>query len=236
MARVRAGLRVVVPARGRACLVAVLLCAVLLAACSSPQVRRRSFMSASGDQAPGVGPGGLNPLGRLEVCEPGLLPTPDAPVIAVSQPDRFTADASRMVRALREALARPPEALPVPQFTVTPGVVNGAEQARAVGRGCGALLVLWEPRAAGTLVLTLPEPDRIPIRPLVRETLCEYGSAGEQVNALHLTVLGVLAMQVNDYERAVFYQEQAHAIDERCLQLPGPGPAGAGDTGGPASP
>lgn len=222
-------------------LMGTLLMALVAAGCSSPAPRKRSFMaSAEGVRAPADEPVGLNPLGSLDTCrigegEPGSEWQPGTPArVLVSRPEAFTREASQMIQALREALAQPTAGLPPVAFLLTPQPITNEAQARSMGRGCHALIVLWEPRRTKTLELTLPDPTRVPLRDLVQTQLCEFGNHQEQLRILYLTIAGLVSLRDNEYDRAVLYMDTARAIDNRCLHLPG---ADAPETGaGPDAP
>ena len=184
----------------------------LTSACAEPVVRKRSFMSsARGVHKDVEVPSGLNPLGTLDTCRPGAEALPPLNRVLVSRPEFFTEEASLMISALREVLAEPENEIPAVEFWLTGRAIRSGVQAEWLGRHCGALIVLWEPRQTKTLEITLPHPAQIPLRPLVRRRLCEFGSHREQLNILVLTIAGLLAMRENDYERAVFFMNSARA-------------------------
>ena len=194
---------------------------VLTSACSEPVVRKRSFMSsARGVHKDVEVPVGLNPLGTLDTCRPGAKALPPLNRVLVSRPEFFTEEASRMISALREELAEPETGIPAVEFRLTDRAIRTGTQAKWLGRYCGALIVLWEPRQTKTLEITLPRAAQIPLRPLVRRRLCEFGSHREQLNILYLTIAGLLALRENDYEKAVVFMNSARVIDNGCLRLP----------------
>lgn len=200
-----------------------ILIAMLTTACSGPVVRKRSFMSsAHGVHKDVEVPVGLNPLGTLDTCRPGNEAVAPLKRVLVSRPELFTEEASLMISALREILAEPTDEIPAVEFQLTDRAVRNGAQAEWLGRRCGALIVLWEPRQTKTLEMTLPHPAQIPLRPLVRERLCEFGSHQEQLNILYLTIAGLLTLRENDYEKAVFFMNSARLIDNGCLRLPLP--------------
>ncbi|HKI97470.1 MAG TPA: hypothetical protein VKB51_03240 [bacterium] len=210
--------------------VAALLGALLLAACSAPAPSKRSFMqSAEGVRASANVPVGLNPLGSLDTCRPGAMPTEPANRVLVSRPEDFTREASQMISALREALSDPKSGVPPVEFWLAPGRIESIRQARQLGRDCGAVIVLWEPGETKTLELTLPEPAEVPLRDLVQERLCEFGDHTEQVNILYLTIAGLLSLRENEYDKAVLNMNAARTIDTHCFHLPGSGPAAPPD-------
>lgn len=193
----------------------------LAAACSEPQVRKRSFMtSARGVHRNVEVPEGLNPLGTLETCRPGTKFPPPLNRVLVSRPEFFTEEASLMISALREVLAEPENDIPQVEFRLTDRAIRDGSEAELLGRLCGAMIVLWEPHQTKTLEMTLPHPAQIPLRRLVRNRLCEFGSHQEQLNILYLTIAGLLTLRENDYEKAVIFMKSARAIDNGCLKLP----------------
>jgi hypothetical protein len=211
-------------------LLPLLVGAVLLGACSEPAPSKRSFMeSAEGIRAPADVPVGLNPLGSLDTCQPAENPGAPANRVLISRPEDFTREASVMISTLRQALADPQAKLPPVEFRLTPSPITSREQARQLGRACGAVIVLWEPGQTKTLELTLPQPAEVPLRDLVQQQLCEFGDHTEQVNILYLTIAGLLSMRENAYDKAVLYMNSARTIDTHCLHLPGTGP---GDSAG----
>lgn len=205
--------------------VGALMMLLLTTACSQPVVRKRSFMaSARGVRENVEVPVGLNPLGTLDTCRPGEQPVSPLKRVLVSRPELFTEEASLMISALREELALPTNEIPAVEFQLTDRVIRSGAQAEWLGRRCGALIVLWEPRQTKTLEMTLPHPAQIPLRALMRKRLCEFGSHQEQLNILYLTIAGLLTLRENDYEKAVFFMKSARAIDNGCLRLPTPKP------------
>ena len=198
------------------------LIAVLTSACAEPRVRKRSFMSSARGVHKNVeSPSGLNPLGTVDTCRPGTEALPPLNRVLVSRPEFFTEEASLMISALREGLAKPENDIPAVEFQLTGRAIRTHAQAERLGRHCGALIVLWEPGQTKTLEMTLPHPAQIPLRALARKRLCEFGSHREQLNILYLTIAGLLALRENDYEKAVFFMNSARVIDDGCLQLPG---------------
>jgi hypothetical protein len=172
---------------------------------------------------------GLNPLSALDTCRPdpspGGPPARAAARVLISRPEHFTQEATRMISDLREGLASQREVLPPVDFLLAPREVDSAAQAQTLGRACGALIVLWEPRHTKSLELTLPDPARVPLRELVQERLCEFGGHRDQLAILYLTIAGLLNMRDNQYDRAVLFMTSARSLDTHCLRLPG---AGAG--------
>ncbi len=208
--------------------------AVLLAACATPQRRKRSFMGqASRERRVVSEPAGLNPLGALPTCAGGEERAGQVPRVLVSRPEYFTEDASLMIVSLREALAQNEEGIEAPRMELSPSPILSEEDARGVGRRCGALIVLWEQGTSRTLELTLPFPARVPLRALVHRKLCEFGDHREQATILYFTILGLTAVARDNYDLAQFYLESARDIDVECMRLPGgalpaaPGAAGA---------
>lgn len=213
--------------RGRArrlagLLACVLLAAAVLGACASPPPpRKRSFMaSAEGMRTPDV-PIGLNPLGSLDTCQPDAPPPGSGERVLISRPEAFTHEASLMISDLRDALRSGKERLPGVTFLLAPTEIVSELQARQLGRQCGAVIVLWEPHLTKTLELTLPRPSQVPLRDLVQQRLCEFGSHTEQLNILYLTIAGLLSLRENNYDKAVLYMEAARSLDTYCLHLPG---------------
>lgn len=212
---------------------------VLVASCAEPVYRKRSFVGSTAGKRESVEvPVGLNPLGSLDICkveqgrsrpdgggESQKLPATSR--VLVSRPENFTQEASQMISALREELGRPGQNLPPVEFMLADRRIDQDEEARVIGIQCAALIVLWEPGFTKTLELTLPHPAQIPLRPLVQERLCEFGSGREQLDILYLTIAGLLTMRDNDYDKAVFYLESAKNIDNGCLRLGHP-PSGSG--------
>ncbi len=210
---------------------------LLLAGCSTPLPRKRTFIGQAQTIREEVEPEGLNPLGTLETCENGTGAWADGQRVVVSRPEYFTESASLMILALREALGENEKELKDLDLLLSRHPIADVEQARAVGRQCGALIVLWERRESQTLELTLPHPARVPLRALVQKNLCEFGAHEEQAAVLYLTILGLTAMTKNDYDLASYYLNSAKGIDVECLQLPrGRKPVGNAPTGtqGPA--
>lgn len=199
-----------------------LVLAVIQAGCAETTYRKRSFVGQQGKESNSSPvPDGLSPLGALDKCQPSSDRMAPRPLALVSHPERFTKEASRMIAALGESLSNPPEGLPEVRFLLSEKLIVNTEQAMDLGRRCGALIVLWEQGHAKTLRMTLPQPGQIPLKTLARERLCEFGDHGEQTQILYLTVIGLLAMHQNDYNRAVFYLENANRLDDYCLHIPG---------------
>lgn len=193
---------------------------LIVTACESPQPRKRTFIGQGESTRREVSqPEGLNPLGALRTCE-DTGETDGAERVLVSRPDFFTEDASRMIVALREALAENREARELLELQLSSGVINSPEDAVEEGRRCGALIVLWEQRKSQTLEITLPNPANVPLRAQVKETLCEFGNHSEQVTILYYTIIGLTAMVNHDYEQAQYYLDAANRIDVDCLRIP----------------
>lgn len=201
--------------------------ALALAACTSRPPRKITFVGqAEGVRQPVDVPVGLNPLGSLDICLGSGEPVPPANLVLVSPPEYFSPVATKMILALRESLAAEEtrRGLTVNMLLAERPLRRSADAATE-GRRCGAVIVLWEPVATGTLELTLPYPARVPLRHMVHERLCEFGTHAEQLTILHLTIVGLAAMLENRYEEAIYYMEAADRIDAHCLQLPlGPAP------------
>jgi sigma54-dependent transcription regulator len=66
----------------------------------------------------------------------------------------------------------------------------------------------------------LPQPAEVPLRHMVRERLCEFGSDRQQGAILFFTISGLAAMLDNRYDEAVYYMDAANRIDVSCFQLP----------------
>lgn len=206
-------------AMGRALLVSVLLAAIL--GCAEPELRKRSFMASSrGMREQADVPVGLNPLGSLDTCHPGDDKFTLGNRVLVSRPEFFTRAASGMISTLREALAQSAEGLPAVEFLLTERPITSQGEATRLGLQCGAVIVLWEPGQTKTLELTLPHPNQIPLKPLARKRLCEFGNHQQQLDILYLTIAGLLTLRVNDYDRAILYMETARTIDGGCLHIP----------------
>ncbi|HEX7927897.1 MAG TPA: hypothetical protein VF678_09905 [bacterium] len=189
---------------------------------STPEFSKTSFMSLTeGVREPVNNPTGLNPLGALEVCKRESPTRPLGERVLVSRPEQFTREASVMLSTLRQNLADSrPEGRAV-QFLLASGSIDSPDFARQEGQRCGALVVLWEPFGTRSLELTVPNPTRIPLRTSVYPRLCEFGNYQEQYDILYLTITGLLHMLDNEYDRAVFFLDQARRIDSHCLHLPG---------------
>ena len=193
----------------------------LLFACAEPLPRKRSFIGQGRGVRENVAePAGLNPLGALETCARDARDSPEGERVLVSRPEYFTEDASRMIVALREALAQNNEAREVIELQLSHGPIRSMEEATREGRRCGALIVLWEQRESQTLELTLPTPARVPLRSQVQENLCEFGDRSEQATILYFTIVGLTAMVKNDYDLAQFYLNAANRVDVDCLRIP----------------
>jgi hypothetical protein len=201
----------------------IALLAFGVAACASaPEPSKTSFMSLTeGVREPVNTPTGLNPLGVLEICKVDAPPRAMGERVLVSRPEQFTREASVMLSTLRQGLAESRPGGRSVQFLIAASAIETPEVALREGRRCGALVVLWEPLGTRTLELTVPHPTQIPLRASVYPRLCEFGNYQEQYDILYLTITGLLFMLDNEYDRAVFYLNQAKRIDSHCLQLPG---------------
>lgn len=212
---------------------AVALAVITIAACgSAPQPRKRTFIGLGDSVRRNVSePAGLNPLGALNTCEysSGAQRTER---VLISRPEYFTEDASRMIVALREALAENREARELLELELSHGPIESQQEAVGEGRRCGALIVLWEQRRSRTLELTLPNPAKVPLRTQVKENLCEFGGHSEQVTILYYTIIGLTAMVNHDYADAKYYLDAANRIDVDCLRIP---LADQGEGGRPAA-
>jgi len=204
---------------------AVLLGVALLAACSEPAVRKRTFVGQAGAQPETSVPVGLNPVGALDTCLPGPEPEPLGTRVLISRPELFSRRASEIVAALRDALALAPEGARVELLLSALPLVS-AQQAREEGRRCGAMLVVWEREQDLALEMTLPHPTRIPLRHNVPERLCTYGGNLEQANILYFTILALASTLNQDYDQALFFLNMANRTEQGCLRLP---LAGVGD-------
>ena len=199
-----------------------LLALAILASCSQGAYRKRSFVGQAGEaKAAETRPVGLNPLGKLDICRPAQNQASPLPRALVSNPELFTTEASKMISALEKALSNPPEGLPPVEFLQASRPLIEKTQAAEEGKRCEALIVLWEPGQTKTLELTLPHPSQIPLKNRVHERLCEFGNHREQLEILYLTIVGLLAMRENDYDRAVLYLDTASRLNDHCLVLPG---------------
>lgn len=208
---------------GGAWLLGTFLAAALSACMSTPEPPgKTSFMSLTeGVREPVNQPTGLNPLGTLETCKADTPARALGERVLVSRPEQFTLEASVMLSTLRQGLVESrPAGRPV-QFLLAAQPIDSTAVAQREGVRCGALVVLWEPFGTRTLELTLPNPAQIPLRASVYPRLCEFGNYQEQYDILYLTITGLLFMLDNQYDRAVFYFNQAKRIDSHCLQLPG---------------
>ncbi len=192
-----------------------------LVACASEPPRKPTFVGSSkGVRQPVDVPVGLNPLGSLDICLGGAEPRPPRNRVLVSPPAYFSPAATKMIVALRESLAEEEAHGVTVKMYLAERPLRRAADARAEGRRCGAVIVLWEPMGTGTLELTLPYPARIPLRHMVQERLCEFGNHAEQLTILHLTIIGLAALLENLYDEAIYYMEAANRIDHHCLRLP----------------
>ena len=210
----------------------VALAVIAISACASPQPRKRTFVGLGSSVRTNVSePSGLNPLGALNTCEYASQAHQTERVL-VSRPEYFTEDASRMIVALREALAENREARELLELELSRGPIQSQQEAVGEGRRCGALIVLWEQRRSRTLELTLPNPAKVPLRTQVKENLCEFGGHSEQVTILYYTIIGLTAMVNHDYADAKYYLDAANRIDVDCLHIP---LADQGERGRPAA-
>lgn len=199
----------------------LMVVSMLLFSCAEPLPRKRSFMGQGRGVRENVSePAGLNPLGALQTCARDAHESPVGERVLISRPEYFTEDASRMIVALREALAQNSEAREVIELQLSHGPIRSMEEATREGRRCGALIVLWERRESQTLEMTLPTPARVPLRSQVQGNLCEFGDRSEQATILYFTIVGLTAMVKNDYDRAQFYLNAANRVDVNCLRIP----------------
>ncbi len=202
--------------------------ALSVASCSTPEPRKRSFFGQAETIREETEPKGLNPLGLLQTCGNGARANAPGHRVLVSRPEFFTENASLMILALQEALAENEKELENLDMLLSRRPIETMAQARAAGRQCGALIVLWERRESHSLEMTLPYPARVPLRDLVQKKLCEFGDHSEQATILYLTILGLTAMTKNDYDLAAYYLGAAKEMDVDCLHLPrGPEPGGS---------
>ena len=195
-----------------------------IAGCTSRPPRKITFIGqAEGVRQPVNVPVGLNPLASLDICLGSGEPVPPSNRVLVSPPEYFSPIATKMILSLRESLVAEEarRGLTVDMLLAERPLRRGAD-AVGEGRRCGAVIVLWEPVATGTLELTLPYPAQVPLRHMVHERLCEFGNHAEQLTILHLTIVGLAAMLENRYDEAVYFMEAADRIDAHCLQLPVP--------------
>jgi hypothetical protein len=199
----------------------------LMAACATGPERRETFVGrAEGiTESPDVTEG-LNPLAGLDVCNAPTPAPPNAARVLISPPAYFSREATDMILTLRRSLARSPQGQRVQMWVASQPLHNAGDAIRE-GRLCNAVIVLWEPYSTNSLELTLPEPARVPLRNLIRDRLCEFGSHNQQVAILFFTITGLAALSDNRYEEAVYYMEAANRIDLSCLQLPLPPPRDA---------
>lgn len=202
------------------CLPAIVAFSLVMAACESPRPRKRTFVGQGESINQNVSePTGLNPLGALNTCRDSGQAFGTWRVL-VSRPEFFTEDASRMIVALREALAGHREARELLELQLSPKPIVSAQQAMGEGRRCGALIVLWEQRKSQTLEMTVPDPTQVPLRSQLKENLCEFGNHSEQVTVLYYTIVGLTAMANHDYDEAKHYFDEANRIDVNCLRIP----------------
>ena len=193
-----------------------------LAACSEVEPSKPTFVGEQEGARELVNvPEGLNPLGALDTCLAAAPPRPLGGRVLVSRPEQFTREASLMLSDLRQALSEDKKDVRRVHFLLSAKPLVSEDLARAEGRRCGALVVLWEPFGSRTLEMTLPDPARIPLRGSVHPRLCEFGNHQEQLDILYLTLVGLLAMLDNRHERAVLFLDQAKRLDSRCLRLRG---------------
>jgi hypothetical protein len=198
----------------------LILLAGLLAACATGPDRSETFVGRNEGATREVEvPEGLNPLAGLAVCAATAPAPANTARVLISPPAFFSREATDMILTLRKALANSPHGQRV-QMWVSPQPLRNAADAVRDGRLCKAVIVLWEPYNTNSLELTLPEPAQVPLRNLVRERLCEFGSHNQQVAILFFTVTGLAALADNRYDEALYYMEAAGRIDLSCLQLP----------------
>jgi hypothetical protein len=215
---------------------AALAAGLLAASCATGPERRPTFVGrAEGARQELDVAVGLNPLASLDTCPPGELAPPRGARVLISPPSFFSKQATEMILQLRHSLVQSPHAGQV-QMWLAPEPLRDAEAAQAEGERCRAVIVLWEAFGTNTLELTLPAPAKVPLRHLVRERLCEFGSDRQQVAILFFTVSGLAAMLDNRYDEAVYYMDAANRIDLSCLQLPIPPPSTPETAGGAAPP
>ena len=216
--------------RGRATLVLCLGIVLLVSwGCGrAVYYRRPTFVSDSaGREPPPSHPVGLNPLGELDICANAAPGLDAGERVLISRPELFTHEASLMISALRDALLHPEawsQSTGLGQgvvFLLSEDPITSHARASKAGQACDALIVLWEPPGTRTLELTLPYPNQIPLRKMVRSRLCEFGNNQEQWRSLYLTVLGLLATNQNRYDDAVQLFDLANDIADGCLKLPG---------------
>jgi hypothetical protein len=208
---------------------------VAVSACATGPERRPTFVGRAEGvrQDPDVAEG-LNPLASLDVCPPGTHGHAPSARVLISPPRYFSRQATEMMLQLRRSLAESTHGARV-RMWLAPEPLRSPEGARAEGRRCGAVIVLWEAFGTNSLELTLPEPAEVPLRHLVRERLCEFGSDRQQVAILFFTISGLAAMLDNRYDEAVYYMEAANRIDLSCLHLPAPPRSAAeGGAGNPS--
>ncbi len=197
----------------------VVLAALLLASCAAPLPIKRTFVD-QGEQPEAAVPAGLNPLGALETCPEIATGARQGAWVLVSRPEFFTREASQMILSLREALAVAAQGRSAVEMFLSGKPLHSVEQARREGLRCGALVVLWERQGTQTLELTLPAPDRIPLRAIMHKQLCEFGNHAEQATILHHTIRGLSALADEDFQTADFFLTAANRIDIQCLRLP----------------
>ena len=210
--------RISAPTLLRGSILSLLVLALLFACASAPE-RRETFVGRSEGVSENVAvPEGLNPLAGLEVCD-AVAAAPSLARVLISPPAYYSRDATEMLLTLRRSLARSPQGQRVELWVAAQPLRSGGEAVRE-GQRCKAVIVLWEPYNTNSLELTLPEPARVPLRNLVRDRLCEFGSHSQQLAILFLTITGLAALSDNRYDEAVYYMEAANRIDVSCLQLP----------------
>ena len=216
------------PTRGRvrlallACLGIAGLIAVsaLLAACATGPSRRPTFVGRQeGTRQPPDLAEGLNPMASVDTCTEGNHAAGKGVRVLVSPPAHFSKQATEMIVSLRRSLVGSPQGELI-QMWLAPQPLRTAEDARREGLRCAAVIVLWEALDTNSLELTLPQPTEVPLRHMVRERLCEFGSDRQQVAILFFTISGLAAMLDNRYDEAVYYMEAANRIDVSCFQLP----------------
>ena len=208
----------------------------LIASCATGPERQETFVGrAAGVTESTDVAEGLNPLAGLDVCNTPTPAPPNAVRVLISPPAYFSREATDMILTLRKSLARSPHGQRAQMWAASQPLRNAGDAIRE-GRLCDAVIVLWEPYGTNSLELTLPEPARVPLRNLIRDRLCEFGSHNQQVAILFFTITGLAALSDNRYDEAVYYMEAANRIDLSCLQLPLPSSRGAASAEGPSNP
>lgn len=197
---------------------------LLMGCATTPLPVKRTFIGAAdGGREEVEVPVGLNPLGKLETCgesEAVSEKNTQNPRVLVSRPEFLTGDASVMLLALRDGLKNDAgETVPIDMW-ISKTALNNPKQAAQEGIRCGAVIVLWEAGSSKTLELTLPRPAKVPLRSLVQKRLCEFGDHAEQLQILFLTIIGLAAVEQNDFDKAHVYLTQARKMDARCFHLP----------------